>query len=269
MPRTKHLYILIIFTVAILLCILFLLVQKDGEIEKYSELDTLPEPIHMGATVVESTDQKTRRESLVARVTERLKDSLKNTQEEIVETSETETLTEENIQFVKVPRKGAVYSCDGNELFHSEIVRTWGIPDIRTAEGARIFSYVSETSNGTTSLSIVQVYENPLIARGPSCLIKDAVGISLSGDVLYTGIPYTGTRVKGGDGLIGYAFDGFGIYETHGDGEVITEDMLDMCHGHIHTVVWDGVPVSTYHYHMTDTFPYTVSCFMGTVLEQL
>ncbi len=156
MPRTKHLYILIIFTVAILLCILFLLVQKDGEIEKYSELDTLPEPIHMGATVVESTDQKTRRESLVARVTERLKDSLKNTQEEIVETSETETLTEENIQFVKVPRKGAVYSCDGNELFHSEIVRTWGIPDIRTQPREWFIYFDRNRSNSLSHPEVVQ-----------------------------------------------------------------------------------------------------------------
>jgi hypothetical protein len=62
--------------------------------------------------------------------------------------------------------------------------------------------------------------------------------------------------------LEGYAFDGFGIYGVKGENgvELSTED-LDECHGHTHTIA--SKQVSTYHYHMTYDFPYSVSCFRG------
>ncbi len=65
--------------------------------------------------------------------------------------------------------------------------------------------------------------------------------------------------------LLGYAFDGFGIYGIYTDGgvELSTSD-LDECHGHTGLVEWDGKMVTMYHYHFTQDFPYTVSCFRGT-----
>lgn len=68
--------------------------------------------------------------------------------------------------------------------------------------------------------------------------------------------------------LLGYAFDGFGIYGHFGvDGEVVTNDDLDVCHGHTHSIEWDGEPQSMYHYHATYEFPYSVGCFRGDAIR--
>jgi hypothetical protein len=65
--------------------------------------------------------------------------------------------------------------------------------------------------------------------------------------------------------LVGYAFDGFGIYGPRGeDGNELATADLDECHGHTHAVDVDGKTVELYHYHATKDFPYTVSCFRGT-----
>jgi len=67
--------------------------------------------------------------------------------------------------------------------------------------------------------------------------------------------------------LMGYVYDGFGIYGYRGeDGEVLTNDDLDECHGHIHTIEWDGAEVEMYHYHATYEYPYTVGCYRGTAI---
>ncbi len=71
-----------------------------------------------------------------------------------------------------------------------------------------------------------------------------------------------------GDGehspLVGYALDGFGIHGRYGeDGDPVTNADLDECHGHTHTITWEGQEVAMYHYHATWEFPYTVSCFRG------
>jgi hypothetical protein len=63
---------------------------------------------------------------------------------------------------------------------------------------------------------------------------------------------------------IGWALDGFPIYGPRGEGgEYMLGSRLDACHGHTHTVKIDGVRRSTYHYHATMEFPYTVGCFRG------
>ena len=67
------------------------------------------------------------------------------------------------------------------------------------------------------------------------------------------------------EGLFGYALDGFGIYtETDEDGQPLTTDDLDECHGRTSEVLWRGEPVEMYHYVATADFPYTVGCFAGT-----
>ena len=74
--------------------------------------------------------------------------------------------------------------------------------------------------------------------------------------------------VKSGNGtLIGYAFDGFGIFSpTEGGKKLYTKD-LDDCHGHKHTIMWDGKEVEMYHYHATADFPYFVGCYRGTKIN--
>jgi hypothetical protein len=45
----------------------------------------------------------------------------------------------------------------------------------------------------------------------------------------------------------------------------LTNADLDVCHGRISSVPWDGRLVLIYHCVATDAFPYTVSsCFRGT-----
>jgi hypothetical protein len=66
---------------------------------------------------------------------------------------------------------------------------------------------------------------------------------------------------SGHSALLGYVLDGFGLYGFRGeDGRTLTNNDLDECHGHAHTIDWDGVRKVMYHYHFTWEFPYTVGC---------
>ena len=65
--------------------------------------------------------------------------------------------------------------------------------------------------------------------------------------------------------LVGYAFDGYGIYVIHkSDGTLPTNADLDACHGTTSVVPWNGRPTRIYHYVATAEFPYTLGCFHGT-----
>jgi len=65
--------------------------------------------------------------------------------------------------------------------------------------------------------------------------------------------------------VIGFALDGFPITgPTVGGDNVLTTKDLDECHGITSEVDLDGRAVRTYHYVMTQDFPYSVSCFRGT-----
>ncbi|MFT3734829.1 MAG: YHYH protein [Rhodocyclaceae bacterium] len=65
--------------------------------------------------------------------------------------------------------------------------------------------------------------------------------------------------------LLGYAFDGFGIYGTRGEnGKTLRSADLDECHGHSHAVMWEGSLRTMYHYHLSEDFPYSVGCYRGT-----
>jgi len=71
--------------------------------------------------------------------------------------------------------------------------------------------------------------------------------------------------VDGHSGLVGYALDGFGIYGMSGaNGDHLNNKDLDDCHGHVENVVWDDAEQEIYHYHLTDEYPYTIGCFVGT-----
>lgn len=137
---------------------------------------------------------------------------------------------------------------------------------------------------------------NPTIAAQPTCIGGD-VGIMLSGVVLFNAFDALGRDAQvhevqdecdghpqqsgvyhyhalsdcledtqtGHSALMGYAFDGFGIYGYYDeDGTEITNVDLDECHGHVGVIEWDGQSVEMYHYHATREFPYTVGCFKGT-----
>lgn len=66
--------------------------------------------------------------------------------------------------------------------------------------------------------------------------------------------------------VIGWALDGFPITGpyVHGAGNQLTTSDLDACHGITSMVRINGKSVTTYHYVMTQDFPYSVSCFRAT-----
>lgn len=82
----------------------------------------------------------------------------------------------------------------------------------------------------------------------------------------YHGVPYCITDVLDEAGrhsfLIGLAFDGFGVYGPRGaDGDPPTD--LDECNGHVGPTPDSSGDV--YHYHLTETAPYSIRCYHGEV----
>lgn len=64
--------------------------------------------------------------------------------------------------------------------------------------------------------------------------------------------------------VIGYALDGFPITGPKvADNKYLTTEDLDECHGITSSIMVDGKETTTYHYVMTEDFPYSVSCFRG------
>lgn len=62
--------------------------------------------------------------------------------------------------------------------------------------------------------------------------------------------------------VIGFALDGFPITGPKvSEGNYLTTDDLDVCHGIKSEIILDGKKVNQYHYVMTQDFPYSVSCF--------
>ena len=66
----------------------------------------------------------------------------------------------------------------------------------------------------------------------------------------------------------GYAADGFPITGSKvGEGKYLMSEDLDECHGITSGVTVDGKTVNTYHYVMTQDFPYSISCFRGKTTQ--
>jgi hypothetical protein len=142
----------------------------------------------------------------------------------------------------------------------------------------------------------------PSLADQPSCVPMGAIGVLHTGSVFFNALDAAGkdavaNEIQDGCGghpeargsyhyhnltschdhegeghspLTGYAFDGFGIFGLRGeDGALLSNADLDDCHGHTHTIDWDGRPVALYHYHATWQYPYTVGCYRGTPVRAL
>jgi hypothetical protein len=137
----------------------------------------------------------------------------------------------------------------------------------------------------------------PFVAPSATCLNMGAIGVLTDGVVLFNALDAQGrdaaahevldgcdghpertgqyhhheisscllTRATGPSTLVGYAFDGFGIYvERHPNGGLLTNSELDACHGRTGPVVWDAETLNLYHYVATAEYPYTVGCYRGT-----
>ena len=136
----------------------------------------------------------------------------------------------------------------------------------------------------------------PAVNASPTCLGLGTIGIMLTGTALFNALDAEGRDAvehelqdschghpagplyhyhdvttciadpgTGHSALLGYARDGFGIYGNRGEnGTPLTNADLDVCHGHTHAILWDGVVLTMYHYHATKEYPYTLGCYRGT-----
>ncbi|MEK7571434.1 MAG: YHYH protein [Patescibacteria group bacterium] len=191
-----------------------------------------------------------------------------------------------------VSTNGTTRMLSGNGL---PTYHTTGIYPVASTDDAYQYDRNPNTiAAQTISLSLPT---NPTLLSSPQC-VSGEVGIMLSGVPLFNAFDATlrdanaweiqdscdGHPQKNGQyhyhgysdcmkdtpqsdghsGLIGYAFDGFGIFGLKGENgkELATAD-LDECHGHTHSITWDGAIKSMYHYHVTRDFPYSVGCFRG------
>jgi len=68
--------------------------------------------------------------------------------------------------------------------------------------------------------------------------------------------------------VIGYALDGFPITGPKvGPNNILTTSDLDECHGLTSQINRNGKLTYSYHYVMTQDFPYSVSCFRATAIQ--
>lgn len=140
---------------------------------------------------------------------------------------------------------------------------------------------------------LLRLPADPRPTARPSCVPMGMIGFAVTGAAIYNALDGLGRDAAAheildaceghperngqyhyhgpspcapdGDGPVGYALDGFGIYGVHGeDGNEIHNADLDACHGHTATVVWNGHRQRIYHYHMTHEYPYTLGCYTGT-----
>ena len=145
----------------------------------------------------------------------------------------------------------------------------------------------------------------PTIAASPTCLPMGMIGFSLTGVAIFnaldgmgrdapaheildacgghperTGqyhyhglsvcIEDPGAMAERHSELVGFALDGFGIFGPAGeDGVWLTTQNLDACHGHTHSINWNGTGRDIFHYHLTRDYPYTLGCFRGTPVAQM
>lgn len=169
------------------------------------------------------------------------------------------------------------------------------------APGTIAYTYDRNPSHIEEHLVNLTLPAIPEVAAAPSCVPYGPSGISLAGNAIYHGASTLGTDAAAGEmldecggqsdgtltyhthflsdclldaldncteghsALMGYMLDGFGIFGPRGeDGQVLTSEQLDECHGHTHEIDWDGERISLYHYHWTYDFPYNIGCFKGT-----
>lgn len=185
----------------------------------------------------------------------------------------------------------------------SRILTTNDLPEIYPTGNFPInpsdpaYQYDTNPNHISSQNFIYNVPLNPVAAASPNCLPLGPIGVLNDGVVLFDSLDDAGRDAVAHetqdlcDGhpngqemyhyhnvpsclrdkatlastLIGYAFDGFGIYvERDTKGNLPTDADLDACHGRTSPVMWNGKLTSVYHYDATLEYPYTLGCFHGT-----
>ncbi len=167
--------------------------------------------------------------------------------------------------------------------------------------GSTAYAYDRNPNRIAERSVLLRLPAQPTMAAQPGCVPMGMVGFALSGVAIFNAFDLAGRDAPAyeiqdscnghperngsyhyhdysaclkdpqGDAgqhssLMGYMLDGFPIFGLKGEGgKVLTNADLDECHGHTHEVEIDGEKRSTYHYHFTKEYPYTLGCFRGSV----
>lgn len=170
---------------------------------------------------------------------------------------------------------------------------TTGVFPVQQSDVA--YQYDRNPNSIRTQTILLSLPVTPSAAATPSCTSFGMVGFALSGAAIYNALDAGGNDAVAheiqdhcsghpqqagqyhyhslsacftdkGNGahseLVGYARDGYGIYGSYGEGgKKLRNEDLDVCHGHEHSITWDGATVVMYHYHTTAEYPYTIGCY--------
>lgn len=168
------------------------------------------------------------------------------------------------------------------------------------AAGSEAYAYDRNPNSITPQVIRLRLSAMPVEKAAPVCVPMGMIGVTLTGVEIFSGldglgrdaaaheiqdnckghpaargqyhyhswspcIPDAAGQAGKHSDLTGYMLDGFGIYGPVGEkGKRLSNADLDACHGHSHTINWDGQEVGMYHYHFTDEYPYSIGCFKGT-----
>ena len=177
-----------------------------------------------------------------------------------------------------------------------------GLPTVPTglfpvASTDEAYNY-DRNPNTIKGYTLLAQLPDPTMASSPSC-VGGTIGVSVLGVPIYSAFDAGGRDaaahevqdscdghpemtgqyhyhslsacwkdVSGFDtGLFGYALDGFGIYvDRDANGNLLSSNDLDECHGRTSEITWHGEKVTMYHYVATPDFPYLVACYKGTAI---
>jgi YHYH protein len=167
--------------------------------------------------------------------------------------------------------------------------------------GSKAYDYDRNPNYVQTQPILLRLPASPAVATNAGCVPLGMVGFALSGVAIFNAFDLQGRDApayevqdkcnghpeRGGQyhyhdwsecigdkagavgkhsDHVGFMLDGFPIFGLKGErGKEVTNADLDECHGHTHEVEIDGKKVTTYHYHFTREYPYTIGCFRGSV----
>jgi len=159
------------------------------------------------------------------------------------------------------------YQYDGNRGTITAHEQSYSLPAYPSAASAPgcIYGAVGIMTNGVILLDGFDALYRDALAHEE----QDSYGGHPNNDVGYHYHGFEADYVESPvSGVVGYAFDGYPITGSKlPNGNYLHTADLDECHGLTSAITLDGKTVTTYHYVLTQDFPYSVSCFHGKSYE--
>jgi hypothetical protein len=260
MPRKKHLVLVLLLVLILLVSAYVYITLKNGHTILNSDapqqallLSSVEQPEFVpSAYVRENTVREDMRASLIAQLKEYVPENQPAPVDEIEE-AESQVVPE-------VPVLDIVRCVDSNSA--STPIPSWGPINVVRTDTSRVIMSLRENDFGDP-LHMLELPDTPRMQDESECLTLGMIGVALDGRVITPQTPFTADV----EGLFGYAIDGFGIFGSVESGISLTSSSLDECHGHMHSIMWNGASNDLYHYHVTPDAPYVLGCFRGTPIS--